>query len=180
MTSIQCTICGTDEGDMNLVGEKVLKTLMKAAYEKQENELKNTLKDYQYRGKQVYVHHECRRRLTDLRKKPTGPEPKRLRSSVDADFTWKICCFICSKAIVRKKEKFHQVQTLPLCNSIIECAKARNDDWGEAALTRLGISNDLVAEEAIYQRNCCPTAISDFDFDLYIWIFKSLFGITRN
>ena len=29
-------------------------------------------------------------------------------------------------------------------------------------------------------RNCCPTAISDYDFDLYIRIFKSLFGITRN
>ena len=34
--------------------------------------------------------------------------------------------------------------------------------------------------DAFNQRNCCPTAISDFDFDLYIWIFKSLFGITRN
>ena len=34
--------------------------------------------------------------------------------------------------------------------------------------------------DAFNQRNCCPTVISDFDFDLYIWIFKSLFGITRN
>ena len=34
--------------------------------------------------------------------------------------------------------------------------------------------------DAFNQQNCCPTAISDFDFDLYIWIFKSLFGITRN
>ena len=30
------------------------------------------------------------------------------------------------------------------------------------------------------QRNCCPIAISDFDLDQNIWIFKSLFIITRN
>ena len=34
--------------------------------------------------------------------------------------------------------------------------------------------------DAFNQQNCCPIAISDFDFDLYIRIFKSLFGITRN
>ena len=34
--------------------------------------------------------------------------------------------------------------------------------------------------DAFGQRNCCATTISDFDFDLCIWIFKSLFGITRN
>ena len=41
-------------------------------------------------------------------------------------------------------------------------------------------SESCYSENAFNQRNYCPTAISDFDFDLYIWIFKSLFGITRN
>ena len=59
-----------------------------------------------------------------------------------------------SQAIVRNKEKFHRVQTLPFHNNIIECAKARNDDWGEAVLTRLGTSNDLVAEEVVYHSSC--------------------------
>ena len=39
-------------------------------------------------------------------------------------------------------------------NNIIECAKARSDDWGEAVLTRLGTLNDLVAEEAVYHSSC--------------------------
>ena len=39
-------------------------------------------------------------------------------------------------------------------NNIIECAKARNDDRGKAVLTRLGTSNDLVAEEALYHSSC--------------------------
>ena len=149
---MQCTICGLDEGEMNLVGEKGLKTLLMAASKKKETELTQTLKDYQNRGTPVHVHHDCRRRLTDFRKKPVGPEPKRLRPSIDAAFTWKTCCFLCSEPIVRNKEKFHQVQTLPLHNNIIDCPKARNDDWGEAVLTRLGTSNYLVAE--VYHSSC--------------------------
>ena len=39
-------------------------------------------------------------------------------------------------------------------NNIIECAKVRSDDWGEAVLTRLGTLNDLVAEEAVYHSSC--------------------------
>ena len=146
-------ICGLDEGEMNLVGEKGLKTLLMAASKKKEMELTQTLKDHQNRGTPVHVHHDCRRRLTDFRKQPVGPEPKRLRASTDAAFAWKTCCFLCSKTIARNKEKFHQVHTLPLHNNI-ECAKARNDDWGEALLTRLGTSNDFVAEEAVYHSSC--------------------------
>ena len=32
----------------------------------------------------------------------------------------------------------------------IECPKVRNDDWDEPVLARLGTSNDLAAEEAVY------------------------------
>ena len=39
-------------------------------------------------------------------------------------------------------------------NNIIECVKARDDDWGKAALTQLETSNDLVAEEAVYHSSC--------------------------
>ena len=154
MPSMQCTICGLYEGEMNLVSEKGLKTQLMVASRKKETELTQTLKEHQNRGTPVHVHHECWRRLNDFRKKPVGPQPKRLRSSIDAAFVWKTCCFLCSKPIVRNKEKFHQVQTLPLHNNIIECAKAKNDDWGEAVLTRLGTSNDLVAEEAVYHSSC--------------------------
>ena len=50
MTSMQCTICGLDEGGMSLVGEKGLETLFVAASKKKETELTQTLKDHQNRG----------------------------------------------------------------------------------------------------------------------------------
>lgn len=81
--------------------EKGLKILPMAASKKKETKLTQTLKDLQNRGTPVHVHHDCRRRLTDFRKKPVGPETKRLRSSIDAAFAWKICCFLCSMPIVR-------------------------------------------------------------------------------
>ena len=39
MTSMQCNICGFDEREMNLVGEKGLKTLLMVASKKKETEL---------------------------------------------------------------------------------------------------------------------------------------------
>ena len=81
MTSMQCTICGFNEGEMNLVGEKGLKALLMATSKKKETELTQTLKDLQNRRTPVHVHHDCRRRLTNFRKKPVGLEPKRLCSS---------------------------------------------------------------------------------------------------
>ena len=109
MTSMQCTICGFNEGEMNLVGEKGLKALLMATSKKKETELTQTLKDLQNRGTPVHVHHDCRRRLTNFRKKPVGLEPKRLRSSIDAALAKKTCFFLYSKPIVQNKEKFHQV-----------------------------------------------------------------------
>lgn len=154
MASIQCSICGSKEGKMNMVGIKGLKTLMKASSTRNETDLSQRLRDHRDREESVHVHHDCRRKLTDLRKKLDTPEPKRLRSSIEAVFAWKVCCFLCSKPVLRHKERFHQVQTLPLHNNMIECARERNDNWGEAVLTRLGTSNDLVAEEAIYHNAC--------------------------
>ena len=42
-------------------------------------------------------------------------------------------------------------------NSIIECAKARKDDWGKAVLTRFGTLNDLVTEEVLCHSSCMAT-----------------------
>ena len=47
MTSMQCIICRLDEGEMNLVGEKGLKTLLMAGSKKKESELTQTLKEHQ-------------------------------------------------------------------------------------------------------------------------------------
>ena len=41
MTFMQCTICRLDEEELNLVGEKGLKTLLMAASEKKETEARH-------------------------------------------------------------------------------------------------------------------------------------------
>ena len=53
---MQCTICRLDEGEMNLVGGKRLKTLLMAASKKKETELTQMLKDHQNRGTSLHVH----------------------------------------------------------------------------------------------------------------------------
>ena len=50
----------------------------------------------------------------------------------------------------RKGEQVRQVCTLPIHATLIQCAKERNDDWGQAVLARLERCNDLVAAEAVY------------------------------
>ena len=37
---------------------------------------------------------------------------------------------------------------------MIQCAKERNDDWGQAVLARLETCNDLVAAETVYHSSC--------------------------
>ena len=73
MTSMQCTICGLDEGEMKLVGEKGLKTLLMAVSKKKETVLTKTLKDHLNRSTPVHVYHDYRRRPNDFRKKPVRP-----------------------------------------------------------------------------------------------------------
>ena len=75
-TFTQCTIFGLDEGEMNLVGKKGLKTLLMAASKKKETELTQTLKHYQNKGTPVHVHHDCWKKYTKFWKKPVEPEPK--------------------------------------------------------------------------------------------------------
>ena len=48
----------------------------------------------------------------------------------------------------------HQVQTLPLHNSLVQRANERKDDWGQAVFTQLGTCIDLIAAEAVYHSAC--------------------------
>ena len=54
----------------------------------------------------------------------------------------------------KKRDRIHQVCTLPIHESLIECAKERNDDWGQAVLARLETCIDLVAAESVYHSFC--------------------------
>ncbi|KAG1687726.1 hypothetical protein GQR58_008300 [Nymphon striatum] len=92
---------------------------------------------------------------------------KRLRSSIEL-FNWKGNCFLCAKRAVQdtknpKRKSIHQVSTLELSKRLIEQCHVRSDGWGEAVFTRLSCSNDLVADEGIYHKECLQRFMSNKD-----------------
>ena len=101
------------------------------------------------------VHHDCRRKFADTRRKSSSYVPrKKLRSSSEVSFNWKSECFLCSKKADKKNSTVYQVTTLPLRNNLITCCKSRIDDWGNTVKDRLECCIDLVAEEAVYHISC--------------------------
>ena len=115
----------------------------------------------------VAVHHTCRKKFIDTRKRSSdysdGSTGKKLRSSTygaqetAGSFDWKSYCFLCSEKADAKnniRKPIKTVQTLPIRENLIQKAKYRNDDWGNQVLGRLLTCNDLVAEEAIYHDSC--------------------------
>ena len=155
-----CIICKESQpSQMNVVQEKGFNKLVEISVIKEEEELLTELKRLKEEGSNIFVHHDCRRQFTDLRKKPkedSEPQTKRMRSSTDfSPFDWKTCCFLCGKAAKSKKgEQLHQVSTIPIHQILIERAKERDDDWGREVLHRLQSCIDLVAAEAIYHSDC--------------------------
>ena len=91
-----CALCQSDEGKMNADGEKGLRTILRASYEKEEDDIYERLMIFRDKSSPLYVHNNCRRKLDDLRKKPLY-EAKKLRSSTEVAFYWKECCFLCLK-----------------------------------------------------------------------------------
>ena len=79
-----CALCQSDEGKMNGVGEKGLRRILRAGYEKQEYDIYERLMILKDKSS-PHVHNDCRRKLVDLQKKPL-PEAKKLRSSNEVAF----------------------------------------------------------------------------------------------
>ena len=157
----KCVLCreGFNESPAVYVYKKGLTTLIKLSKEKEMVALHSNLLEKSEGNGKVAVHHHCRRKFTDTRKKSSRGKPtKRLRSSVETPgFDWKSSCFLCCE----KKDENHvrrdpiiTVQTLPIRQNLIERAKERNDDWGNQVLEKLLVCNDLVAEEAVYHVSC--------------------------
>ena len=134
-----------------------LDTILKACKERRKQDLLQKLVQLRDLNLATFVHNDCRRDFNDLRT-PTlpasSPATKRLRSSVHiATFNWKSCCLLCDKPIdMRHKErnKFREVQTLPIREKVIALARARGDSLGQKVLCRLEGCIDLVATEAVY------------------------------
>ena len=115
-------------------------------------------------GAKVEVHQECRRNFTDPKRlKMTenidSSSGKRLRSSIGSSFSRKTHCLFCGKEAILdtchvNRNDIHQVRTIELRYKIIYQSEVRNDQWGVEVCGRLQNCNDLVADEAIYHRQC--------------------------
>ena len=64
-----CVLCGKDGGQMIVVGDKGLNTNIWASIERQENDIHEELIRLHQSQCPVYIHHDCRRRFADLRKR---------------------------------------------------------------------------------------------------------------
>ena len=118
----------------------------------------------------VVAHVACRLKYTDKRRLEqwlkrqkaeediTVPQSKRLRSS-GSGFTWKQHCFLCAgPAAIDERHPDRcdtsYVRTLQIYDNTMKVAAQRNDQWALEVLGRLQACHDLVAEEAVYHRNC--------------------------
>jgi len=84
--------------------------------------------------------------------------------SATLDFNFKENCLFCgervgvdSKCPKSRRRDFSCVETLELLPGVVATARKRNDKWGNEVLVRVGLSCDLVAEEARYHRDCYAT-----------------------
>ena len=139
--------------------EKGLANLIKISKERDMDALHKYLLDMRESNGKVSVHHQCRRKFTDTRKRKSNTfHSKRLQSSSDAPkFDWKESCFLCSEKInkvLKNRDPFFKVGTLQIRANLITRAKERNDDWSNQVMGRLLTCNDLVAEEAVYHNSC--------------------------
>ena len=150
----KCALCKEEfETNPTSVQQKVYETLLRISRDRSMLKLTNDLINRKDSGQQILVHFDCRK-FTDTTKKSQSNQPsKKLRSSFDNAFNWKQHCFICAKPADTRhtnKSNIIKVMILPLRDTLVVCAKERNDDRGESVLGRLERCNDLVAEEAVY------------------------------
>jgi len=99
----RCIICNQDSDESPTTVTRGIKTPLESAVSRKDMGLQDYL---QSSPCQINVHNSCRKRFTDLRGKRTNENGvdnlecrKKLRSSVEATFSWKTMCFLCSKKI---------------------------------------------------------------------------------
>ena len=130
--------------------------MIRVSEERDKQDIHDYLVEMKESNQEVKVHHNCRRKFTDSRKKSSDEETssKRLRSSLENKFNWKTHCVICEKVIDFIHQSYHEVMTLEFHHKLAARAKERDDEWGKKVLFRLDNCNDLVAEEAKYHHAC--------------------------
>ena len=85
--------------------------MIRVSEERDKQDIHDYLVEMKESNQEVKVHHNCRRKFTDSRKKSSDEETssKRLRSSLEKRFNWKTHCVICEKVIDFIHESYHEV-----------------------------------------------------------------------
>ena len=149
-----CVICLKGviaENPRTKVGKKGLLTLIEFSKRHKYTQLEQYLK--KLKRKEVLVYKKCPRDFTDIKRSKLT-----LRSSRES-FSWKTYCFLCSKEVERddkdpNRKQIFNVTLIPFRNLILEHCRNRNDEWANIIETRISCSSDLIADEAVYHREC--------------------------
>lgn len=179
MSNNKCPVCDEDvvkgSKDVTEMIEKGIVGLIKASQERKDE------KHRIFRGlTSLLIHANCRKNYTrvdtihkDVRNASTSQEeagPSQLRSSAP-QFDFKSNCFLCgyyvqekTKTPHSKRRTVHKNETLTLQCRIREVCSMRKDSWGDAVLGRLSSINDLVAEGAVYHKDCHNTFVKPINF----------------
>jgi len=120
-----------------------------------------------HRTRRTHSHRRrsCRRQYTSKRRFEQATcsthsssellQQKFLRLATNA-FNWKEHCFFCGSLcnVDDLDTKKHRVMTIELMLSVLAQCAARVDKWGLEVEARLRTCNCLIAEEAVYHKNC--------------------------
>ena len=62
-----CIICKSTEGNLNVVFDKGYKTLLEICKMRDEKDMSEELKERKKSKEKILVHHDCRRKFTNIR-----------------------------------------------------------------------------------------------------------------
>ena len=150
-----CVLCRKDGGQMNLVGNKGLNTIIRASIEKQENYIHEEL-DCNNRKVQCMFTAIVAGLLIYERGQILFPTLKNWGHLQMWCLSGKHAVFCLKPVDMRNRirDQVCQVCTLPIHANFIQCAKESNDDWGQAVLAKLETCNYLVAAVVVYHSSC--------------------------
>ena len=167
-----CIICKEPASDAIVVTERGKKTLVESSIERSDG-----LHDMFEKTTPLLIHKACRknytrstsikstkRKVSCLDDDEKEKQKIQLRSSYSKAFRVKDDCIFCSEHITqdtknpfRKGGLVSSVKTLGFRANVIDCAKQRNDKWGNDVIDRLQNVYDLVAAESKYHRTCAQS-----------------------
>lgn len=169
MSITKCPVCiknvVRESKDVSEVKEKGILGLLKASKEREDH------KHESFRGlKSLLIHTRCRKNYTRtdtikkyVREASTSKEEtgqSQLRSSIPK-FNFKNNCLFCglcakeeTKKSLAKRKIVHSVETLTVQSRIREVCSLRKGYLSDEVLCRLSSINDLVAEKAVYHKDC--------------------------